>query len=68
MNFLTALFNNEQEELLYRIYVTENLKALSGMKVSYTDFLEHRMKPKDKRSGAEIAADVIERCGLVVKS
>lgn len=54
--------------MLYKIYVTETLKILSGVTKSYTDFLEHRKKPKDKRSGAEIAADVIERCGLVVKT
>lgn len=31
----------------------------------YIDLI--RRKPADARSGEEIAADVIERCGLVVK-
>lgn len=68
MNYLIALYQKEQEEMLYKVYVTETLKILSGVTVSYTDLLEHRKKPKDNRSGSEIAADVIERCGLVVKS
>jgi hypothetical protein len=68
MDYLIALYNKEQEDMIYKVYVTETLKILSGTTTSYIDLLEHRKKPQDSRSGAEITADVIERCGLVVKS
>ncbi len=69
MDFVTAFFKKEQEELAYKIYVTDALKALANMNVRFYDiFPAPQRKPKDNRSGAEIAADVIKRCGLVVKN
>ena len=68
MDFIIAFFEKEQEELAYRIYMTDALKALGGLNIRYYDILARQRKPQDNRSGAEIAADVIKRCGLVVKS
>ncbi len=68
MNFIIAFFQKEQEELAYRIYMTDAMKALCNINLRYADILAHRRKPKDNRSGEEIAADVIKRCGLVVKT
>ena len=31
MNYLIALYQKEQEEMLYKVYVTETLKVLSGV-------------------------------------
>lgn len=68
---MVALFNKEQEEMAYRIYVTDALKVISengnrALNARFIDLLSQTKKPKDRRSGAEIAADVIKRCGLVV--
>ena len=68
MDFIIAFFQKEQEELAYRVYMTDAIKALGGINVRFYDLLAPQRKPKDNRSGAEIAADVIKRCGLVVKS
>ena len=68
MDFIIAFFEKEQEELAYRIYMTDALKALGGLNIRYYDILARQRKPQDNRSGTEIAADVIKRCGLVVKS
>lgn len=71
MAFIIALFKKEREELAYKSYVTDALQILSentGRKIGirYIEILEKLHKPKDNRSGAEIAADVIKKAGLVV--
>jgi hypothetical protein len=71
MDFITALFSKEQQEMMFRVYVSEALKVLTentgrGITTHYTDLISP--KPKDNRSGEEIVADVIKRCGLVVKN
>ena len=71
MDFIVALFQKEQEDMAYRIYVTDALKLLTEngnrtLNIRFTELLEKRNKPQDNRSGEEIVADVIKRCGLVV--
>ena len=71
MDFIVALFQNEQEEMVYRVYVTDALKLLTEngnrtLNFRFAELLEKRNKPHDNRSGEEIVADVIKRCGLVV--
>lgn len=48
--------------MAYRVYVTDTLKAISGANARYADWIDQ--KPKDTRTGAEIAADVIKKAGL----
>ena len=71
MDFIVALFQKEQEDMAYRIYVTDALKLLTEngnqtLNIRFAELLEKRNKPQDNRSGEEIVADVIKRCGLVV--
>lgn len=71
MNFITAFFKKEREELAYKSYIADSLKVLSentgrGINVRFIDVLEKLNKPKDNRSGAEIAAEVIKKAGLAV--
>lgn len=71
MAFIIALFNKECEELAYKSYVADALQILSentGRKINdrYIEVLEKLHKPKDNRSGIEIAEDVIKKAGLVV--
>ncbi len=73
MNFIIAFFHKEQEDLLYKNYIADGLKLLTentGRRLSqrYADVLAQMHKPKDNRSGAEIAAEVIKRSGLVVRN
>jgi hypothetical protein len=68
MNYLAAFFLKEQEDNAYRVYVTDTLKMIAqgnlAPAVRYADLIDRT--PPDPRSGEEIAADVIRRCGLVV--
>ena len=69
-------YKREQEEKAYRVYVTdalrftvENTAKFAGgnyIKARYIDIIEP--KKHDNRTGEEITADIIQRCGLVVKS
>ena len=70
MEYMVARFLQEREDLSYRIYTTDMLRTMAmGMKYQsvqrYAELIDH--KPRDTRSGEEIAADVISRCGLKVK-
>lgn len=71
MKYMVARFIQEREDLSYRIYTTDMLRTMAmGMKYQsvqrYAELIDHA--PKDTRSGEEIAADVISRCGLKVKN
>lgn len=70
MKYMVARFYQDYEDLSYRIYTTDMLRTMAmGMKYQsvqrYAELIDHA--PKDARSGDEIAADVIQRCGLKVK-
>lgn len=57
--------------MAYKSYTADLLKVLAeanGAKINkrFFDIIEELNKPKDNRSGEEIAAEVIEKCGLVV--
>lgn len=70
MRYMVARFLQETEDLSYRIYTTDMLRVVAmGQRVQsvqrYAELIDHA--PKDTRSGDEIAADVIQRCGLKVK-
>ena len=69
-------YKREQEEKAYRVYVTDALrltventaKSVGGeyIKARYIEIIEP--KKQDNRTCEEITADIIRRCGLVVKS
>ena len=69
-------YKREQEEKAYRVYVTdalrltvENTAKFAGgnyIKARYIEIIEP--KKQDNRTCEEITADIIQRCGLVVKS
>lgn len=70
-----ARLNERARDEAYRIYVTDALKITaentaryaggSYMRARYADAI--RPKKRDERSCEEITADVVARCGLVVK-
>ena len=70
MKYMVARFFQDYEDLSYRIYTTDMLRITAmGQRIQsvqrYAELIDHA--PKDTRSGDEIAADVITRCGLKVK-
>ena len=70
MKYMVARFLQEREVLQYRVYTTDMLRVVAmGQRVQsvqrFAELIDHA--PKDERSGEEIAADVIQRCGLKVK-
>ena len=72
MRYATARYKECQRELAYRIYVTDTIMMMSqsqGRTDRFFDRLEivDGKRSVDKRSGDEIAADVINRAGLVVE-
>ena len=74
MRYATARFNQHQRDLAYRIYVTDCLRMVSEntAKLSQGTYTEARFydiinpKPVDKRTGEEIAVDIIKRAGIEV--
>lgn len=70
-----ARLNEKARNDAYRIYVTDALRLVaentaryaSGdyIKARYADIIEP--KKQDNRTCEEITADIVERCGLVVK-
>lgn len=65
----------QAEDTAYRVYVTDSLKLIVENTARYAGgqtltkrFIDvlHPQK-QDSRTGAEIAADVIQKAGLVVK-
>lgn len=70
-----ARLNERARDEAYRIYVTDALKITtentaryaggSYMRARYADVI--RPEKRDERSCEEITADVVARCGLVVK-
>ncbi|NCC84024.1 MAG: hypothetical protein EOM03_07845 [Clostridia bacterium] len=70
MKYMVARFLQEADQLAYQVYTTDMLRVIAmGAKIQsakrYAELINHA--PKDTRSGEEIAADVIARCGLKVK-
>lgn len=71
-----ARLNEKAKTEAYRIYVTDALRFVaentaryaSGryIKARYSDMIEP--KKQDNRTCEEITADVVARCGLVVKA
>lgn len=75
-DFCISLFQKEQEDKAVKFYYAECLRIItentakmvdgSYMKVKFTDIINP--KPVDKRTGEEIAADIIKRAGIEVIS
>lgn len=77
MLYVKAKILDDTEELIYKRYmadgleyVTESISQAFGGKylyVSFFDLIDNNKKQTVTKTGEEIAADVIERAGLVVK-
>lgn len=75
MRYAQARYNQHQRDLAYRIFVSEGLRILTEntakmtqgayLTVNFLDIINP--KPKDERSGAEIASDVLTRAGIEVR-
>ena len=74
MRYALTRYKMYQREVAYRIYVTDCLRMMtentarfakgSYMQKRYADYLKSPVP--DRRTGEQIAADVIKKAGLVV--
>ena len=74
MRYATARYQSQQRDLAYRIYVTDCLRIISEntakmgngsyITAKFADIINP--KPVDKRTGEEIAADIIKQAGIEV--
>lgn len=72
---MPILIKRQNEESAFRIYaaecmrtITENTAKFAGgnfMQAKYSELIDP--KPQDNRTCEEITAEVVKRCGLVVK-
>ena len=70
MRYVKAKWQERQQDLTYRIYITDGLWAITNkgtLTERYKDLLKKKPQKVDNRSGNEIAADVIQRLGLKVQ-
>lgn len=79
MRYAVSQFKQEQKDKAYRVYVTDTLRLIAentarlarsvGGKYITARFADVIAPPKedDKRTCEEITAEIIARCGLVVK-
>ena len=73
-DFCISLFQKEQEDKAVKIYYAECLRIISEntAKMSDGSYITAKFadiinpKPVDKRTGEEIAADIIRRAGIEV--
>ena len=74
MRYAMARYQSQQRDLAYRIYVadclriiSENTAKMGGGSYITAKFLDIiNPKPVEKRTGEEIAADIIKRAGIEV--
>ena len=74
MRYAMARYQSQQRDLAYRIYVADCLRIISEntakmgggsyITAKFADIINP--KPVDKRTGEEIAADIIKRAGIEV--
>lgn len=77
MLYVKSKILDDTEELIYKRYMADGLKyvtesisqAFGGkyLYVSFFDLIDNNKKQTVTKTGEEIATDVIERAGLVVK-
>ena len=74
MRYAMARYQSQQRDLAYRIYVTDCFRIISEntAKVGGGSYITAKFadiinpKPVEKRTGEEIAADIIKRAGIEV--
>ena len=74
MRYAMARYQSQQRDLAYRIYVADCLRIISEntAKVGGGSYITAKFadiinpKPVEKRTGEEIAADIIKRAGIEV--
>ena len=68
MRYVKCKWQERQQDLTYRIYITDSLYCIGRNKMLEKRYYDVINPPKiDNRSGNEIAVDVIQRLGLKVE-
>ena len=58
MRYVAARLEIESRDLAYRIYITEGIKALANINMSYTDLIARSKKVKENRTPEEIIGNI----------
>lgn len=58
IDFCINAYNNKQKELIYKAYVTEALRGMCKMNVSYIDLINTQKEPEEERSAEEIKTSI----------
>lgn len=67
MRYVNACMVEDLQELTYRFYVTDSLKAVSGAKVRYADIIGFtKNMPKEERSSEEVIGTIKEKLGAMI--
>ena len=74
MRYAMARYQSQRRDFAYRIYVTDCLRIISEntAKMGGGSYITAKLsdiinpKPADKRTGEEIAADIIRQAGIEV--
>ena len=74
MRYAIARYQSQQRDFAYRIYITDCLRIISEntAKMVCGSYITAKLsdiinpKPVEKRTGEEIAADIIKRAGIEV--
>ena len=63
LGYLRARWDEYERDFLYKVYISDALQYAGQNKYPAQRFVD-LLKPKDNRTGDEVAADVISRLGL----
>lgn len=66
MEYVASRYLNYLDELQYRVYITDTLKARYQIDCRWYD-LVHRKKPEPAKTAEEIKAELEEKHGIVFK-
>lgn len=61
-DYVTAKYNTAEKEMLYRVYVTESIKAYLKLEIGYWEMLNQgKNEHKEERSAEEIKLSFMNR-------
>ena len=61
MRYARAFLDEKENELVYRIFLTDALRSLAGFNSRYVDFIDLGEREKETRSPEEIIASISDK-------
>lgn len=60
MCYVQGVLEEKQDEMLYRVYVTDSLKALTGSSVRYYDLITNSGNTKAQKTSEQIKKEIFD--------